>query len=88
MIFGFDSPLVGDERVVTIQTLSGTGALRVIGETLAAFRPGPIYLSNPTWGNHDSVFAACGIQVRKYRYYDAKTRGLDIKGMIEDLEAA
>ena len=47
-----------------------------------------MYMSNPTWGNHDSVFAACGIKVHKYRYYDAKTRGLDIKGMIADLEAA
>lgn len=88
VIFGWNSPWVGDERVATVQTLSGTGALRVIGDFLAKFKPGAMYVSNPTWGNHGSVFAASGIQIRQYRYFDKKTKGLDINGMIEDLEAA
>jgi len=82
VVFGFDSPWVGDERVVSLQTLSGTGALRVIGDFLRQFRPGPLYVSNPTWGNHNSIFAASQIEVRTYRYFDAKTKGLDINGMI------
>ena len=86
VIFGFDSPWVGDERVASVQTLSGTGALRVIAEFLAKFRPGPLYVSNPTWGNHNSVFEAAGVTVRQYRYFDKNTKGLDIKGMIEDLD--
>ena len=45
-------------------------------------------MSNPTWGNHNSIFAAAGIEVRNYRYFDAKTKGLDFVGMIADLEAA
>jgi len=87
-LFGFDSPLVGDARVASVQTLSGTGALRVIGEFLAQFRPGALYVSNPTWGNHNQVFASAGISVRQYRYFDKKTKGLDIKGMIADLDKA
>jgi len=50
--------------------LSGTGALRVVSEFLAKFRPAPIYISNPTWGNHISVFEAAGLSVRQYRYFD------------------
>ena len=88
VLFGFDSPWVGDERVASVQTLSGTGALRVIGDFLAKFKPAALYVSNPTWGNHNSVFAASGIAVRQYRYFDKKTKGLDINGMIADLEAA
>jgi aspartate aminotransferase len=88
VLFGFDSPLVGDARVASVQTLSGTGALRVIADFLIKFRPGPLYISNPTWGNHNSVFGAVGIEVRNYRYFDAKTKGLDIDGMIADLESA
>ena len=88
VLFGFSSPLVGDARVSSVQTLSGTGALRVVGEFLAKFRPGAIYVSNPTWGNHNSVFKAAGVEVRQYRYFDKKTKGLDIKGMIADLDAA
>jgi aspartate/tyrosine/aromatic aminotransferase len=88
VIFGFDSPLVGDPRVASVQTLSGTGALRVIADFLIKFRPGPLYISNPTWGNHNSVFGSVGIDVRNYRYFDKKTKGLDIDGMIADLENA
>ena len=86
-IFGFDSPFVNDKRVVTLQTLSGTGALRVIADFLKKFRPGPLYCSKPTWGNHKAVFTAAGIECRDYRYYKPATRGLDIDGMLEDLAA-
>jgi len=68
--------------------LSGTGALRVIGEFLAKFRPSPIYISNPTWGNHISIFEAAGLSVRQYRYFDPITKGLDIEGLITDLKNA
>ena len=88
VIFGFDSPLVTDPRVVTLQTLSGTGALRVIAEFLAKFRPAPLYVSSPTWGNHKPVFNAAGVAIIDYRYFDKKTKGLDINGMLEDLENA
>ena len=88
VLFGFDSPLVGDARVASVQTLSGTGALRVIAEFLAKFRPGALYVSNPTWGNHNQVFASAGVAVRQYRYFDKKTKGLDINVMIADLDAA
>jgi aspartate/tyrosine/aromatic aminotransferase len=88
VLFGFNSPWVGDERVATVQTLSGTGALRVIGEFLNKFRPAALYVSNPTWGNHGSIFKAAGVEVRQYRYFDKKTKGLDIKGMLADLDSA
>ena len=87
-VFGWDSPHVASDRIGTIQTLSGTGALRVIADFLSRFKPASIYVSNPTWGNHQSVFAAAGIEVREYRYFDKKTKGLDFAGMIADLEAA
>ena len=87
-MFGFNSPAITDPRVISLQTLSGTGALRVIADFLKKFRPGALYVSNPTWGNHNSVFAAAGVEVRQYRYYYPKTKGLDIDGMIADLDAA
>ena len=45
-------------------------------------------MSKPTWGNHAAVFNACGLVLHEYRYYKPSTRGLDIEGMIEDLEKA
>ncbi len=88
VIFGWNSPLVGDARVSSVQTLSGTGALRVVAEFLAKYRPGALYVSNPTWGNHNQVFKSAGVDVRQYRYFDKKTKGLDINGMISDLDNA
>jgi len=76
-------------RVVTIQTLSGTGALRLGGEFINKFFPGrTIFLSDPTWGNHRSVFSESGIKVATYRYFNPNTLGLDYQGMIEDLKNA
>lgn len=42
-------------------------------------------MSNPTWGNHGAVVKDAGLNVKQYKYYDAKTRGLDFNGMIADL---
>lgn len=77
MLFGWDHPDVSSGRVVTSQTLSGTGALRVIGDFLKKYRPAPIYVSDPTWGNHNQIFGTLGLDVRKYRYFCKKTKGLD-----------
>ena len=51
---GADSPVLADGRVASVQTLSGTGACRVVGEFYSRFlgKGAPIYLSAPTWGNH------------------------------------
>jgi aspartate/tyrosine/aromatic aminotransferase len=90
VLFGFDHADCANEsgRVASAQTLSGTGALRVLGEFLHKFRKTPIYMSKPTWGNHAGIFAACGLLTHEYRYFDPKTKGLDFAGMIEDLANA
>lgn len=86
--FGWNHADVNSGRVASSQTLSGTGALRIVGEFLKKYRPAPIYVSDPTWGNHNQIFGALGMDVRKYRYFDKKTKGLDFNGMIQDLKNA
>jgi aspartate/tyrosine/aromatic aminotransferase len=53
--------------------------VQVGAEFLARHYPGPklIFLPDPTWANHNKIFPAGGIEIRKYRYYLPKTRGLD-----------
>ena len=70
VLFGCNHPDVTSGRVASSQTLSGNGALRIISEFIHKFRPAPIYVSDPTWGNDVRVFEAVGIQVRYYRYFD------------------
>ena len=76
-------------RVASVQTLSGTGACRVIGEFYSRFlgKGAPIYLPTPTWGNHIPIMRDAGLDVRSYRYFDKATNGLDYEGMMEDLVA-
>jgi len=82
-------PLV-DQRLVGVQTLSGTGACRIGGEFFARFlgKGTPIYVSDPTWGNHVGIMTEAGLEVRRYRYFERSSLGLDFEGMKADLLAA
>eukprot|EP01114_Cavostelium_apophysatum_P011884 TRINITY_DN2643_c0_g1_i1.p1 TRINITY_DN2643_c0_g1~~TRINITY_DN2643_c0_g1_i1.p1 ORF type:complete len:434 (+),score=91.51 TRINITY_DN2643_c0_g1_i1:83-1303(+) len=76
-------------RIATMQTLSGTGSLRVAGEFIKRFMPNStVYLSDPTWPNHKNIFPAAGVQWKPYRYYDSKANKLDYDGFIADIKAA
>ncbi|PON76515.1 Aspartate/other aminotransferase [Parasponia andersonii] len=89
LILGADSPAIQQNRVTTVQCLSGTGSLRVGGEFLARhYHERTIYIPQPTWGNHIKVFALSGLTVKTYRYYDPATRGLNFQGLLEDLGSA
>jgi len=77
---------VDHDRAGTIQTPGGTGALRIAGDFIKTMFPSAkMWLSNPTWANHPNVFAAAGLQVESYGYYDPAVMGLDFEAMIADL---
>ncbi|KAK6129735.1 hypothetical protein DH2020_036536 [Rehmannia glutinosa] len=83
------SPAIQENRVTTVQCLSGTGSLRVGAEFLARhYHQHTIYIPLPTWGNHTKVFGLAGLSVKTYRYYDPATRGLNFEGLLEDLRSA
>uniref|UniRef100_A0A162AJ76 Aspartate aminotransferase n=1 Tax=Daucus carota subsp. sativus TaxID=79200 RepID=A0A162AJ76_DAUCS len=80
LIFGADSPAIQENRVATVQCLSGTGSLRVGGEFLARhYHEHTVYIPQPTWGNHPKIFTLAGLSVKTYRYYNPETRGLDFE---------
>jgi aspartate/tyrosine/aromatic aminotransferase len=90
LILGVDSPAIAENRVVTVQTISGTGSLRVGAEFLRTHFHAPcVYVSRPTWGNHFDIFRRAGFsEVREYPYYKEQTRGLDFEGMVQALSEA
>jgi aspartate/tyrosine/aromatic aminotransferase len=88
LVFGAEHPLVKDGKIVTVQSLSGTGALRVGFEFLKQFIPGDVYYSDPTWGNHISIIEKAGLTHKKYPYFDPATKGLNFDGMVKTLEGA
>lgn len=89
LLFGADSEIVTSKRAKTAQSLGGTGALRVAAEFIKRQTGAKnVWISTPTWPNHNAIFKAAGINIRDYRYYDKNTHGLDWNGLIEDLSQA
>ena len=72
-----------------LQSLSGTGSLRVAAAFIQAWLPGKVvYISNPTWGNHRNIFGDAGVEWKYYQYFDPETIGLNFEGMKADISAA
>ncbi|EDK27267.1 aspartate aminotransferase [Vibrionales bacterium SWAT-3] len=89
LLFGSDAEIVNSQRAKTAQAPGGTGALRVAGEFIKRqLGDVKIWISNPTWANHNGVFAAAGIETARYSYYNAETKDKDFAGMVADLEKA
>ncbi|KAI5479650.1 glycosyltransferase family 2 protein [Pseudohyphozyma bogoriensis] len=84
--------LVNSGRVASVQTLSGTGACHygaVFLEKYYSFPRGKeIYISSPTWYNHESLFAHAGLTPREYAYYDNKSATFDFDGFVASVEDA
>lgn len=85
-VYGSDSSVLKEGRVAGVQTISGTGGLRVFGELLKKGGHKEIYVPNPTWGNHIPIMKNAGLEVKKYRYYNAETSSLEFDNMIVDLK--
>lgn len=88
LLFGKDSPTLRDKRVMTMQSIGGTGALRLGAEIIRQFFPGSgIYVSEPSWENHRMIFQGTGLAVGSYPYYNPQTHGLQTDEMLAALRA-
>ena len=87
LIFGAESDAVTSERVRTIQTPGGTGALRVAADLINTARPGArIWVSDPTWANHNAIFPAAGLELAVYPYFDQASNSLRFDDMMATLQ--
>lgn len=86
LLLGADSPLIAEHRSLTVQTLGGTGALKVGADFLKRVLPdAQVAISNPSWANHQALFTDAGFRVVSYDYYDTATHGLNFEGMLASL---
>jgi len=90
LLLGKDHPILKSGRFAATQGLSGSGTLRIGAEFLSRHynRSKTIYIPNPTWPNHRNIFGDAGLTVKEYRYFDKKSIGLDLVGLLEDIKAA
>ena len=74
------------ERVATIQTPGGTGAIRQLYEVMKKINSdATLWLSDPTWPSHVGIAKHMGLTIRTYRYFDGATSGVDFDAMMQDL---
>ncbi|OEC33167.1 aromatic-amino-acid transaminase [Pseudomonas cuatrocienegasensis] len=86
LLFGRQSSLIADGRVITTQALGGTGALKIGADFLKRLLPDAVVaISDPSWENHRALFESAGFPVHNYRYYDAFSNGVNRGGLLEDL---
>lgn len=88
LVFGADSAAVRENRVVTVQTLGGTGGLKVGADFIRRFAPqAQVWISDPSWENHRALFESAGFTVNAYPYYDAASHGLKFDAMLAAIKA-
>lgn len=87
LLFGADHPVLQQQRVATIQTLGGSGALKVGADFLKRYFPeSGVWVSDPTWENHVAIFAGAEFEVSTYPWYDEATNGVRFNDLLATLK--
>ena len=88
LLLGQDSPLIAQGRAITVESIGGTGALKLGADFLKKLSPNStVYISNPSWQNHQAIFEDAGFVVESYPYYSAESHGFDFEAMKSHLQS-
>jgi len=88
LLFGADHPMLKAGRIASIQTLGGSGALKVGADFLKRYFPNSgVWVSDPTWDNHVAIFNGAGFEVKSYPWYDAESNGVKFDAFLAALKA-
>ncbi len=86
LLFGADHAVLAQKCVATIQTLGGSGALKVGADFLKKYFPDSgVWVSDPTWENHVAIFEGAGFNVATYPWFDSETNGVRVEALLEKL---
>ncbi|WP_199737399.1 amino acid aminotransferase [Erwinia psidii] len=87
LLFGQQHPVLQAGRIATIQTVGGSGALKIGADFLKAYFPdSQVWVSDPTWENHVAIFSGAGFQVNTYPWYDAESNGVQFDRLVATLK--
>lgn len=82
LLFGDEHSKVAAGHVATIQTIGGSGALRIGSDLLKQHFPdSQVWVSDPSWDNHAAIFEGSGFAVKRYPYFDIETHGVNFAAM-------
>lgn len=87
LLFGAGHPMLLQQRVATIQTVGGSGALKVGADFLNRYFPdSQVWVSDPTWENHVAIFSGAGFKVNSYPYFDNDNLAVKFDQMLATLQ--
>jgi len=86
LVLGEENDTFQSSRAATVHAPGGTGALKVGADLLKRFNPqARVWVSSPTWANHNGIFIDAGFELDSYSYYNPESKGLDFDGMLATL---
>ncbi|KAF1851672.1 aspartate aminotransferase [Cucurbitaria berberidis CBS 394.84] len=91
VLFGKDNKAIQSSRTTSVQAISGTGSIHLAALFLsrcAAFKGKKVYIGAPAWGNYEPLFNLVGLEVVKYKYYDAAAGVVDFKSVLDAVAKA
>lgn len=82
LVFGDKNDAVVENRIVTVQAVGGSGALKIGADFLkASFPAANVWISDPSWDNHQAIFTGAGLSLYSYPYYSQESRQVDFEAM-------
>ena len=83
LVFGEECAALREGRIATIQTLGGSGALKVGSDFIRRLFPeSEVWISDPSWENHRVILEGSGFRVNSYPYYDEASGGTRFEDML------
>ena len=77
-----------EKRIAAIQSISGTGAIRIGMRFLSDFYTlsKEVYVPTPTWGNHLAIAKGAGLVPKYYKYYNEEKKGVDFNELKKEFD--
>lgn len=73
-------------RIAALQTPGGCGALRALAELIKRSNEDAcVWVSDPTWANHEPLLGGARLRLKKYPYYCHETHRIRFDAMMETL---
>ena len=89
LVLSESHPARADGRVQAVQSVGGCGALRLAADLIKAGPgDGTVWVSDPTWPNHQPLLSAAGLPIKTYPYYERSSGGILFDQMMDGLAGA
>ena len=83
LVFGRDHSVFRDNRISSLQSIGGSGALFIAGRLLCEANPDvTVWAGDPTWGNHIPLLTSAGVKMERLPYYDQAEKKVDFDAMM------